>query len=1456
MGVGLLETGVKMRKFVICTIRGCFRLVCSHPFLVGLLCFLIFLHRSFPFVFSLFVSASPILVCTAVLLGTLLSFGQPNLPEIEKEEKTTNGVASLKTGLAGNSTVVERSENYSVERYDEKRSDLAEKLTAELGLEAGKTSEVDGRDSLDDTMPLIEERSREIKWESKIIEEAQRESAGSRHEQERELKEEQLDNEILSKNQYSPIPNDEHLESDDDKSQADSFDSERVNVDSLDSPPRSPWKRMEEMEEEEKEEGGTLDPESDKAESSSPDASMTDIIPMLDELHPLLDEDVPHPVHLSRDGSDAASEHSPKSSTGSHESDDETENHTDLKVADDENEDAEDEEDTLGDKEEQMKSAIMWTEEDQKNLMELGSSELERNQRLENLIARRRARKNMSMLPERNLIDLESVDLPFNIAPISTRRHNPFDLPHNNSGLPPIPGSAPSILLPRRNPFDIPYDSSEEKPDLIGDDFREDFMTFQPKEPVFRRHESFNVGPSIFAPNRQEKRDIKLRPYFVPEGMISEESSFSHFQRQSSELSDSKVSSVPETESIGSVGDLEDRKLAEEDISEEPDVISKTEVIEEVISRETELISEMEDNVEEDIPREPEPISKIEDVSKYVGHGSQSSEDVESLELGQIEKRDADVDELDFQLRDMENRYEEGNVAGSEEVLATEFHSSVKAGEQRYSIGSGSSSSSELSERIFNEKEGDSLSTLEERRDAFPEGRDISSHPSVESGDLNITVASVDDNPFKDPVYDSSPQAFRRNLSLSSTSSDVHVESEPGLLTELVKKTDSVIERESEGRSREMEDSSNTIEMVTEFSKLRPVDKNESGTKNLVDIRENDIMDSECSGVDQIHAESPPEASTEEIILYQHSSYQHAQGEVSSSSFNEDIHVIVDPVAEQTFKSSVEKNLVQSEEEKHSLISEEAPVIQFSTPPFTIQLQDENLIHEEEDVRSVQDQVKSSDSDVNFDVGFHHEVEEKLISSHYSEEKSISRSDDELAFTDKPMNEPPFNHCNEVQEAPNTMFESIPRTNDRLNIPDVKKLDSEVLSDLNSTSRPEFILIPLDDENKTPASLSNSNMFTRGEVGNGDPISKLDIPAEAIRSHVGEYIMVETTDEIKEIDGLLSELDTVGDFNVNKCQPCLDKFEKHVDSYEESLSSPHEATNAIELVGSSNGGFAGRDTQDSTDLKEIEHNLNSKENNSCMHIVETRAVEIESIFKEYKLKSVETDVVDVESVILHRDLVDVDADTVMPELEAQTLQDISLEFKKISEREIENPIDVEPPHAELVMEETKVEAPVLEVLSTKDSISVPSQVHDSIVKTHTPPDSVHDALHELESIDIQGRPSELHAVEPIPSEDVNLVPKKVDGNLDKILKLNSEDGLAEVRACDVSLSNQDAESSIKEDGVKEVSTFSAEEPDREVGTPKDTSSTTFLTDKRKNPQKLSSSSSSCSDSSSSDSERE
>ncbi|KAL3637059.1 hypothetical protein CASFOL_019358 [Castilleja foliolosa] len=659
MGIELLETGDKMRKAVIFIIRGCLRSVYNHPFIVGFVCFLILLYRSSPFIFSLLVSASPILICTAVLLGVLLSYGEPNIPEIE-EEITFDSV-SIKTGRLGDSTVVDQNGSYFVERLM-----------------------ID--DHLDDTAPLIEERSLEIG------------SNGG------EIWEENGDLGDLGCGPDEKLK-DEVIDSSDEKSEADSFGSETVNVDSIDSPPGSPWTRIVEGEDEEQageedesldsgsvradEEDESLDSGSDRAESSSPDASMADIMPMIDELHPLLDDEPPQPIRTSHSGSEVASEKSLKSDGES------------------ENQDDNGEDDAQEEKEELRKSAIMWTEEDQKNLMDLGSSEIERNQRLENLVLRRRANKNMSIVPERNLIDLDSADYPFSsLAPVSTRRQNPFDSPRNdsdnNSGLPPIPGSAPSILLARRNPFDIPYDSGEEKPDLMGDGFKEEFATsVQSRDAVFRRYESFNVGPSNFGPNR---KDVRMRPYFVPEGSTSEESSYSSsFQRQLSELSESKVSSVPETESSGSVE-------AFEGPLGDPHLIS---------------------HLEEDVIREPELISEIEKVSELVGHGSQSSEDEYSVEA-QIDDV-ADRDQLE----------------------------SVMEAEHVYRSDSSSSSLSEASERVFTEIESEGLQILEERRDDVNVLRQASTENSnpVFSGSLFVEV------PHRAPTYNSSPRGLGMGVS-------------------------------------------------------------------------------------------------------------------------------------------------------------------------------------------------------------------------------------------------------------------------------------------------------------------------------------------------------------------------------------------------------------------------------------------------------------------------------------------------------------------------------------------------------------------------------------------------------------------------------------------------------------------------------------------------------------------
>ncbi|XP_015055285.1 uncharacterized protein LOC107001840 [Solanum pennellii] len=678
-----------MRKVVIFPIKVCFRTIWNHPFLVGMLCFLAFLYKSFPFVFSILVSVSPILVCTTALLGTLLSYAQPNIPEFEWKENTIDHLVPLETRDA---IRVESDNSYFTERCNDQERDKVDHSTR---------SEV----------------HRGKRFGGVLVGGVSGQMAREFYENKNEDK---FSDAELVENHYSPTSkvDDESVEFDNDKS-VDSFDSRRV---SLDSPPGS-WKRREEA----------LYSGSDGAESSSPDASIADIMPMLDELHPLLDEDNPQPIGLSQDVSHAPSESSTKSSESDDESDDISEDQEEVEVAEDDDEEEEEIQDTEG-----PKSAITWTEEDQRNLMDLGTSELEMNQRLESVIARRKSQKNMSFKDEKSLIDLETTDF---IPPISTARQNPFDLPNDNYGpeLPQIPGSAPSILLPRykRNPFDLLYEPSEEKTDLTRDTFEQEIITSQPKETFFRRHESFNVGPSIFGLN---KKDTRFRPYFVPDVMADEGTSYSPFQRHPSDLSDSKASSVLETESQGSIEDLEYKNLNEEDV---------------------------EDKNLTDEPM-PELISKIEHATDDIGHGSQSSEEVECLVLGASDKRGIDTDVKQLTTK---NHHEVVPIVFQEETTTeldpSKICSNSATSEQKCSSQSSSSSSSEEGERIFPDKAEVKLTMFHIET--------ISEHPNVSN--LNITKSSVEESSQLEPIYDASPPSIKKNTSIAS---DMVLESETG----------------------------------------------------------------------------------------------------------------------------------------------------------------------------------------------------------------------------------------------------------------------------------------------------------------------------------------------------------------------------------------------------------------------------------------------------------------------------------------------------------------------------------------------------------------------------------------------------------------------------------------------------------------------------------------------------
>ncbi|XP_038990694.1 uncharacterized protein LOC120113696 [Hibiscus syriacus] len=933
MGLQRLEFGVIVGKFMLISVKICYRSVWNHPFLVVLICFLMLLYKSFPLLFSALVTASPVLVCTAVLLGTLLSLGSPYIPEIDEkegeEEKVSHEVTELKTGATEDHTVVERyagDDDFVIERHAGKRRGIVEDAEEKVSLVDNDVSEVeenvgsvpykllvnddlDPRDIhteyhtvveryagdddfvierhagkrrgivedaeekaslVDNDVSEVEENvgsvpykllvnddldPRDIHSEDGVIDEAEGSSNDSLVKK-REILEEILGSEDL-------LIRDGNLEVEDHKLK-DLSDDQRV--EQFDSSLMFAWKRA--VDDEDYSDGvvddESLDSGSGGAESSSPDASVDDIILMLDELHPLLGSEAPQPAQLFDDGSDAASERSHGSNNDGTVESDELEN-----KEEDNDEDDKEEEGAKGDKEDKCKSAIKWTEDDQKNLMDLGTSDLERNQRLHNLIARRRARKSMGLMIEKNLIDLDSVDIPLNITPISVTRRNPFEFPYDSYddlGLPPIPGSAPTILQPRRNPFDLPYDSGEEKPDLKGDSFQEEIAGFNRMETVpqreafLRRHKSFNVEPSSLGVTRKE---LKWKPYFVLE---TEGSRPSSFQRQFSDVSESKLSSVPDTESVSSVVDEEDSKSCEQDISQETELMAN------------EVHASSHDEQESLSSRDVEP-ADVEQVGNRVVHrevveitlGDGESQLEMELNLpepmpqvGQAENRDVHHDIVAIESGDGENQQEtESNLSKARatshvELNPSEIHPKTKSVDEDF--GSGSSFSlSEIDEKILDAR-GEGSAGFESRDHEINESG-IFSQPSFEGSEFHFTGKVVDDK-HSEPIYDSSP-SVEKALSVSSVSSDGQAgTSEMGASSMLVESTD----KEPEGHAETTEQGVSSFQKM--HDELSDLVENKPRAREIPEISEHVVTQAGSLSVSTTFSDHNVSVVPESVVKY------------------------------------------------------------------------------------------------------------------------------------------------------------------------------------------------------------------------------------------------------------------------------------------------------------------------------------------------------------------------------------------------------------------------------------------------------------------------------------------------------------------------------------------------------------------------------------------------------------
>ncbi|KAM0950551.1 hypothetical protein DsansV1_C04g0042591 [Dioscorea sansibarensis] len=678
-----------IRKVLIVPIKASYRVARDHPFVLVWMFIMLLLRRYLPTVFAFLVSSSPVIICTALLLGTILIYGEPNIPEIDEETKDAREISSLRAKNARNVFVGKKDDGFNGKDHEDRGQDGDEGDNDDRFTGSTSTVKKDRRILDKKKMP----KEVEILYQG-VIEKR----------------------ELLREHEYANGVST--------KSRPKQSKCIGVDIDEHDTCSGS---------------------ESDHAEDSSHAAAFVDgVLPIIDELHPLLKSERRKRALKSADNSDAVS----SSSEDDDESDDVS---ADGEIAEEEEEE-EDDGGGADEKDDGTEAVLKWTADDQKNLMDLGSSELERNQRLENLIAKRIARKRFQT--ERNLIDLESNNIDPIMEQLSTlqvqirSRQNPFDLPYGSEesiDLPPIPGSAPSILLPRRNPFDLPEDivgeSSAATPDRA---YHPGFVSPVPQKDIFfRRHESFSVGPSSFAGELKQGMSVsRFRPYFVTERMDSEESSFAALQGQLSGNGDMEASSAAGSDSTSSVVDQEDDK----------------------------------ELVEQENHQESVVLSPGDHASELVEVGSQTSEEVESLDVEQEQN--------------MVNMDDDNNIAANASNVTTEAHQDVHEIEEDFDDSSSSSSSKASDNNLKMSITGEQSATAEQIKDDYPDASSNSNQSVIlGSNPESIKADRVDESQVEDPVYDSSPSAIEKSSSNIASleedlfPGDVHIEtSEFGLL--------------------------------------------------------------------------------------------------------------------------------------------------------------------------------------------------------------------------------------------------------------------------------------------------------------------------------------------------------------------------------------------------------------------------------------------------------------------------------------------------------------------------------------------------------------------------------------------------------------------------------------------------------------------------------------------------
>ncbi|KAF2288122.1 hypothetical protein GH714_004526 [Hevea brasiliensis] len=518
--------------------------------------------------------------------------------------------------------------------------------------------------------------------------------------------------------------------------------------------------------------------------------------------------------------------------------------------------------------------------------------------------------------------------------------------------------------------------------------------------------------------------------------------------------------------------------------------------------------------------------------------------------------------------------------------------------------------------------------------------------------------------------------------------------------------------------------------------------------------------------------------SVEEHAMHMEGILQLEQEEVSSSGLDAEIRVNSLVASSFEHMSSNDLNLSENEERQPAVVGEQVLEAHPDGPSSEIKHVEELSLRKEEGLQFKQDQLRSSSSDVMNGDDLLQDADVKLVSSGSSyqhvpfEAKSPFEVEKQLSWADKSIVEPSIKDDDISQEPSVTLEESTAEVNiaNNINVPEVLHHETS-----------ESALVPpesLEYKSKVDEFDFKDNILDKIVYeDSGHVLEHPDYSAETHGSFVAEENINEDEDEIKEIDeGLLSELDTVGDFSVKEVVG-------------ESLHDeqiPGKTSSAIPEYNWLPGGSS---------VPEIKPEL---------PILEVSSVtDIELAFKQLH------EGVDVEEVILPSVIQDQPVvASKLQDVEARSLEDLHVAMKQASEGNIEEMSKLSDSMGgpaglnEVGSSSSTKELPILEVRTINDIDLAFKQLNEGAdVEEVILPSTIEQHLANNESRNPQQSSFDLQVIEARSLEDLHVAMKKASEEHIKDRSKPSDLNKGQAEVNDVGFS-----SSTKELPVLEVGT--------------------------------------------------